>query len=86
MRVFTPEGAMALAFQRQQENRELYQGMGIGAITPPAGKPLLGPASVQLLPSTPMTAPVTSEVTAYPSAAAPQPGNDADDIPEFDTF
>ncbi|AXE34652.1 Mu transposase C-terminal domain-containing protein [Chromobacterium phragmitis] len=88
MRVFTPEGAMALAFQRQQENRALYQGMGIGAITPSVGKPLLGSAPVQLLPSTPMTAPVTGEVTTYQPVTAPQsqPCSDAGDTPEFDTF
>ena len=36
MRVFTPTGAMELALERQQENRDLYQGLGIGAISPPS--------------------------------------------------
>ncbi|RJG05362.1 integrase [Noviherbaspirillum cavernae] len=35
MRTFTPEGAMALDMDRQQENRELYEHIGRGAITRP---------------------------------------------------
>lgn len=42
LRIFTPEGAANLAFERQQENRELYEHLGLGAITPPTYQPQLG--------------------------------------------
>lgn len=84
MRVFTPEGAMELALQRQQENRELYQSVGIGAISLPAHTPLLGEAPSQYLPVTATATPLAIESTDYvelSQAAA----YDAD-TPDFDTF
>ena len=86
MRVFTPEGAIALAFQRQQENRELYQSMGIAAIAPPACQPLLGLAPTQTQRQPLTSTQTTNAAPAYPSASASQSSGDADDIPEFDTF
>jgi len=41
LRIFTPAGAAKLAFERQQENRELYEHIGLGAITPPTYQPQL---------------------------------------------
>lgn len=34
MQVFTPEGALATALDRQQENKSLYNALGLSAITP----------------------------------------------------
>ncbi len=34
MQVFTPEGAMQAAFERQQENKSLHNSLQLGAITP----------------------------------------------------
>lgn len=34
MQTFTPEGAMAVTFERQQENKSLYNSLELGAITP----------------------------------------------------
>ena len=84
MRVFTPAGAMEQVFQRQQENRELYQSVGIGAIAPPAHTPLLGQAPSQNLPVTATATPLVIESTAYTELSQAD-ANDSD-TPEFDTF
>lgn len=36
MQVFTPEGALATAFERQQENKSLYSSLQLGSINPVA--------------------------------------------------
>ena len=84
MRVFTPEGAMELYLQRQQENRELYQRVGIGAIALPTNTPLMGQTTLQQLPSAPAATPLVIETTAYASTDLSQA--DDTDTPEFDSF
>lgn len=81
LRIFTPEGAAKLAFERQQENRELYEHIGLGAITPPTHQPQLGhQASATIIDINPE--PRTAYVPASASVSAPgQP----DDL-EFETF
>ncbi|WP_043636426.1 Mu transposase C-terminal domain-containing protein [Chromobacterium haemolyticum] len=86
MQVFTPEGAMALAFQRQQENRELYQGMGIGAIAPPTSQPAIAPASIPTQRQALDSANTVNEVPPYQLTTANPSSDDADDIPELDIF
>jgi putative transposase len=86
MRVFTPEGAMELAFQRQQENRELYQSVGIGAIAPQVHTPLLGHPPSQQLPVASAHTPLVIETTAYTSAELSQADDHTDDTPDYDTF
>ena len=86
MRVFTPEGAMEMALLRQQENRALYQSLGIGAIVLPQSIPLL---ESKPAPDVPMTAAAAAPVANAPvnlPAAALLPAIDLSDIPEFDTF
>ena len=86
MRVFTPKDAMALAFQRQQENRELYQGMGIAAIAPPANQASLAPEPTPTRRQGLDSAETEREDPAYPTTTTNPSSGDADDIPEFDTF
>lgn len=81
MRIFTPEGAAKLDFERQQENRELYEHLGLGAITPHTHQPqLVYPSSASAIDINPVPGP------SYTPIASPfiQPGQ-ADDL-EFDTF
>lgn len=81
LRIFTPEGALGLAFERQQENRELYEHMGLGAITPSSQQSLFGPQAS------------ASTIDVNPAPVAPrQPESvpvrslDAPDDLEFETF
>lgn len=81
LRVFTPEGAAKLDFERQQENRELYEHLRLGAITPPTYQPQL------VYPSSASAIDINSVPgSSYTPIASPviQPGQ-ADDL-EFDTF
>jgi len=41
LRVFNPEGAAKLVLERQRENRELYESLGLGAIAGPPTRPQL---------------------------------------------
>lgn len=81
LRIFTPEGAAKLAFERQQENRELYENLGLGAITPPTHQPQLPlKASTTVIDITPEPRTAHINVPVTVSASAPP-----DDL-EFDTF
>ena len=81
LRIFTPEGAAKLAFERQQENRELYENLGLGAITPPTHQPQLAlHVDTTTIDITPEPRKVSIPLPAAVSASA-QP----DDL-EFDTF
>lgn len=81
LRVFTPEGAAKLDFERQQENRELYEHLRLGAITPPTHHPQLGhQAAAPVIDINPVPA------TSYTPTALPvRQAGQADDL-EFDTF
>jgi len=81
LRVFTPEGAAKLAFERQQENRELYEHLGLGAITPPTHQPQLGHMeSAAVIDITP------EPRTTYSPVALPVSQFQKPDDLEFDTF
>lgn len=81
LRVFTPEGAVKLAFERQQENRELYEQLGLGAITSPAQLPqvtrVAAPPATDINP----TLPTVCQPVCPPAGQSALP----DDL-EFDTF
>jgi putative transposase len=81
LRTFTPEGAARLDFERQQENRELYEHLRLGAITPPTYLPQL------VYPSSASSIDINSVPgSSYTPIASPfiKPSQ-ADDL-EFDTF
>lgn len=87
MRTFTPKGAMELALERQQENRHLYEDIGIGAISSPHTMTPLPDANRPVIRETPT--PDTSAPLALPLAPAAEDSNTElahPDIPEFDTF
>lgn len=58
LRIFTPEGSAKLTFERQQENRELYERVGLGAITPPTYQPQRLPLSQPSQLEQPAAAPI----------------------------
>ena len=75
LQTFTPEGALALRFKRQAENKALYGGLGQSWVSPPASTPrLLGD-------SLPESAGPTDPYPTGSSSFAQD-----DDLPEFDTF
>lgn len=81
LRIFTPEGAAKLAFERQEENRELYERLGLGAITPPTYLPqLAGIATANIIDDN-LKPQATSQPIPLPSGLTEQP-----DDQEFDTF
>jgi putative transposase len=93
MRVFTPKGAAQLALERQQENRELYECIGIGAIAKPSAMPLLTHDAAQPFLEYPAdTGFVPVNVSGNVASDLPAAGPTTnvyvwpDDTPEFDTF
>jgi len=81
LRVFTPEGAAKLAFERQQENRELYEHLGLGAITQPkhlTQLPITCTATVVDITPRP-------QLSCQPAALQQGLSEQTDDL-EFDTF
>lgn len=86
LRTFTPDGALALQLQRQEENRHLYQHLNLGSILPIKSQLMLeqlepvegGMSSVPV----PLAVP-----SSQPSMAAPlRSPSQMDDLPDFDTF
>lgn len=89
MRIFTPQGAMELALERQHENRELYRDLGMGAISRPGPVPLMLAANHLptqnglAVPNTP-AAPVVQQPPALHEAATT--ADVQHDTPDFETF
>ncbi|OWW22627.1 hypothetical protein AYR66_27130 [Noviherbaspirillum denitrificans] len=91
MRTFTPKGAAQLAMERQQENRELYEHSGIGAIPVTPAAPLLKYDFAQPLRVNPCSAEpevvVAADVAPAVRPATVSPLNVwPDDTPEFEKF
>lgn len=85
MRTFTPEGALAVALERQTENKSLYNGLQLASIaplTPPHRRPLIGETSsaVRSAPDTKLAKPTGDSIPSPPTTSA------WDDIPDLDTF
>lgn len=82
MQVFTPEGAMQDAFERQQENKYLYNSLGLGPITPVEQF-----KKISLTEETSEAAPLADTRTSFDQF--PQMPNETpapDSLPDFDTF
>lgn len=83
MQVFSPDGALAVARDRQQENKSLHNRLQLGCITPVA------PAQLHRL-SQDISQAAAPSAGIRPSNATPSarpPEADApDDLPDFDTF
>ncbi|RJG07971.1 integrase [Noviherbaspirillum cavernae] len=83
MQVFTPEGALAAAFERQQENKSLYNTLQLGAISQPVApftKFSLTEDTSRTVKSAEIR-PLISQSTGTPSEAmAPNA------LPDFDVF
>lgn len=81
LRIFTPEGAAQLAFERQQENRELYERIGLGAITPPTHHlQLAGHSTATVIDINPVPR------NAFVTTASPVERTEQPDDLEFETF
>ncbi len=84
MQVFTPEGALAAAFERQAENKSLYNQLELSSIQPVLAAPKtcliedITEAVVTDVVDQRSLSPLS--IQAPPQAAAP------DDLPDFDTF
>lgn len=81
LRIFTPEGAAKLDFERQQENRELYEHLRLGAITPPTFLPQLpGMATANVIDVN-----LKPQAPYQPATLSPGQTEQLDDL-EFETF
>jgi putative transposase len=84
MRTFTPEGALAVALERQAENKSLYNGLQFSSITPVA--PLRRFSLTEETSSAAATpAETRSSTTNHPVQSLPEAAA-WDDIPDLDTF
>lgn len=83
LQTFTPEGAMAVALARQQENKALYGALHMGSITP-----VMAPKMSSLSKGNILTAEVAAETRSLHSAVIPALGEAAtpDNLPDFDVF
>ncbi len=90
MRIFTPSGSVALALERQGENRSLYQDLHMAAVPHP--RLISGPIEEfqlkgEVSPPAAAAEQISMNATVAPAPAAlPAPGQPDDDIPDFDTF
>lgn len=86
LRTFTPDGAQALQLQRQEENRCLYQPLGLGSISP--GNTQLTLECLDLSEGSSASAQQSHPVTVPKSSLASQLRQESqiDDLPDFDTF
>ncbi len=81
MQTFTPEGAVALAFERQKENKELYNQLHLSAVNP---VPDFSPMRL----AEDNTHSATTEIRPTISASDDETAFEAEpsQIPDFDTF
>lgn len=84
MRTFTPAGAMAVAFDRQAENKLLYNGLRFASIQPVAPFRRCSPIEDTFRAVESPTA-TRSSTTNNPAPRLPE-GPAWDDLPDFDTF
>lgn len=93
MQVFTPEGALATAFDRQQENKSLYNKLGFSAIETPAA--VQDRMSLEDGAGSPRDLAVTApqkepppapETAKQPAIGEPSASPNILDLPDFDTF
>jgi putative transposase len=83
MQVLTPEGALAIALERQQENKHLFNALQLGCITPVA--PVQQRRLSQDIPQADTPSAGIRSSKATPSARPPE-ADAPDDLPDFDTF
>lgn len=82
MQVFTPEGALAVEFERQQQNKALYSQLQLAAISPVASI-----SKTRLEEDTYMSAQAAETRSFSPAVSTTQDEASASDTyPEFDTF
>ena len=83
LQTFTPEGALAVAMARQQENKALYGALQMGCITP-----VMAPKISSLNKGNIFTAEVTAETRSRHSTVIPalNEAETPDNLPDFDVF
>jgi len=84
IRVFTPEGAMAVELERQEENRQLYEYLHLGAVTPHQihlglQQPSEARSTVVARVTQPAATPCKTTTTKSSTPLI-------EDVPDFDTF
>lgn len=85
MQVFTPEGAMAAAFERQSENKQLYSDLQLASVQPVQAAFKQGDLRASA------NHPVTTQVyddspTVVDGSGEPPQAPLADELPDYDTF
>ncbi|MFC3627786.1 Mu transposase C-terminal domain-containing protein [Vogesella amnigena] len=83
LQTFNPEGALAVAMARQQENKALYGALQMGCITP-----VMAPRISSLNKGNILTVEATAETRSRHSTVIPALGEAAtpDNLPDFDVF
>ena len=83
MQVFTPEGAMRAAFERQSENKSLYNQLQLSSIHPVAQ-----PLKICLTEEIPKVSAPIAETRPFPSNPSSMltETTASDELPDFDTF
>lgn len=84
MQVFTPEGALAAAFDRQAENKALYNQLELSSIQPVLAAPKT--CLLEDMPEVVATDVVDKRSLSSLSIQAPPQAAAPDDLPDFDTF
>lgn len=85
MRTFTPEGALAVAFERQAENKSLYNSLQFASIAPfaPLHQQRLTEETSSAAESPAETRSISTTTNPFPSLPEAVAW---DDIPDLDTF
>ncbi|KER69920.1 integrase [Burkholderia cepacia] len=83
IQVFTPKGALATEFERQRENRALYDGLHFASV-----EPVVTPRRMGLVDEPQRTTEISAELDPeIPSPSEPtQESSPGDDLPGFDDF
>ena len=86
MKVFTPKGAMAAEFERQQENKALYNSLQLSSLDTQPGAPRT--FLTQEIAQRQQVDSAVSDHRSTPSHPVPALYQEGalDDLPDFDTF
>ncbi|HEX7388125.1 MAG TPA: DDE-type integrase/transposase/recombinase [Castellaniella sp.] len=91
IQVFTPEGAMAAEHARQQENKSLYDALGLASVAPvaPAHVPPVAPANATSVSKDISGARPRVRIEDRTTTTGSRPAHSSvelEDLPKFDTF
>lgn len=85
LRTFTPDGALAVQLQRQEENRHLYHHLGLASVSPAETHLRLEQLS-SVSNDPPSILPQPASVSRFVPTPSPGDQSQIDDLTDFDTF